>query len=146
MLANKMFGKGGTNMRKVMNILLVLVICMAMAITAFATNDDFVVSPGEGGTPCDHTGTVLVGGKNTTCSVDGYTGDLQCSDCGEILEEGSVILAPGHQLDANGVCVVCGSNDVPQTGDNNNMILWVGLMAVSAVALVAIVGIRRKKA
>ena len=52
-----MFEKGGTNMRKVINILLVLVICMSMTLTAFATGDDFVGSPGESGTPCDHKNT-----------------------------------------------------------------------------------------
>ena len=133
-------------MRKVISILLVLVICMAMAVNAFATEGEFIGSPGEGGTPCDHTTTVVIGGKNPTCTAGGHTGNLQCTECGEVIEEGVEIPALGHQFDENGICLVCGSKDIPQTGDNNNMILWVGMMAVSAVALVAIVGIRRKKA
>lgn len=133
-------------MRKVMNILLVLVICMAMAFTAFATDDDFVGSPGEGGSACDHGSTTVVGEKDPTCVTPGYTGDVKCDECGETIEEGTVIPATGHQFDENGVCVICGSKDVPKTGDNSNLILWIGLMAVSAVALITIVGIRRKKA
>ena len=133
-------------MRKVINILLVLVICMSMALTAFATDDKFVGSPGESGTPCDHTETCVVGKKNPTCTEDGHTGVTKCCDCGEVIDEGSKIPALGHKFDDDGVCTVCGSKNVPKTGDNSNLMLWIGLMVVSSVALFAIVGIRRKKA
>lgn len=33
--------------------------------------------------------------KEATCTEDGYTGDLVCSVCGEVLEKGEAI-AKGH--------------------------------------------------
>ena len=38
--------------------------------------------------------------KKATCKTEGYTGDLYCKDCGELLEEGSVIAKLPHQWDA----------------------------------------------
>ena len=40
--------------------------------------------------------------KATTCTKDGYTGDVYCSDCGTKLESGTVINKLGHTWD-NGV-------------------------------------------
>lgn len=40
--------------------------------------------------------------KATTCTEDGYTGDIYCSDCGTKLESGTVINKLGHTWD-NGV-------------------------------------------
>ena len=133
-------------MRKVINILLVLVLCLSLAVTAFATDDEFVISPGEDGTPCDHAETELKDKKNPTCTAAGHTGVLMCCLCGEVLDEGSEIPALGHKFNEDGICTVCGVSDVPKTGDASNMILWVGLMAMSAAALVAVTGIRRKEA
>ena len=44
----------------------------------------------------EHNNTKLVGAKEATCTEDGYTGDLVCEDCGEVLEQGEVIPATGH--------------------------------------------------
>lgn len=44
--------------------------------------------------PLGHKGE-LVNAKEATCTEDGYTGDLVCSVCGEILEKGETI-AKGH--------------------------------------------------
>ena len=132
-------------MKKVISVLFILVLCMSMAVTAFAT-DGFVGSIGEGGTPCDHENTSKVGEKDPTCTQPGYTGDTVCDDCGETLEEGTVIPATGHQFDENGVCIICGGKDVPQTGDTNHLMLWICLMVMSAGALAAIIGFRRKRA
>lgn len=133
-------------MKKAINILLVLVICLSMAVTAFATDDGFVSSPGEDGTPCDHAETELKDKKNPTCTAAGHTGILVCCLCGEVLDEGSVIPALGHKFGEDGLCTVCGVSNVPKTGDTSNMLLWIGLMVVSAVALVTVTGIRRKEA
>ena len=132
-------------MKKVMSVLFVLLLSMSLAVTAFAT-DDFVGSIGEGGTPCDHENTSKVNEKDPTCTQDGYTGDTVCDKCGEVVEEGSVIEATGHIFDKDGVCIICGGKDVPQTGDTNHLILWIGLMVMSAGALAAIIGYRRKRA
>lgn len=72
----------------------------------------------------NHTGeTELKDVTDPTCTVDGYTGNTYCKDCGVILEEGDVIPA-SHTLqqveakaathDADGnieyyVCTVCGA-------------------------------------
>lgn len=46
---------------------------------------------------CQHDGEhVILGAKEATCTVDGYTGDLSCSICGLVYEQGSVIPALGH--------------------------------------------------
>ncbi len=40
----------------------------------------------------------LVDLMDATCTEDGYTGDIICSVCGEMLEEGEVIPATGHSF------------------------------------------------
>ena len=47
-----------------------------------------------------HGETVTKFAKEATCKMEGYTGDLYCKDCGELLEEGSVIAKLPHQWDA----------------------------------------------
>ena len=47
-----------------------------------------------------HGETVTKFAKEATCKMEGYTGDLYCMDCGELLEEGSVIEKLPHQWDA----------------------------------------------
>ena len=49
--------------------------------------------------PCQHTDTELRGAVNPSCTEKGYSGDLYCSDCGELLEEGQSIDALGHDWD-----------------------------------------------
>ena len=46
--------------------------------------------------PCKHTNTKVENAKEATCTEDGYTGDTVCTDCGEMIAEGTVIEAPGH--------------------------------------------------
>lgn len=41
----------------------------------------------------EHTHTEIRGAKEATCTEDGYTGDLYCLDCGQLLEQGEVIPA-----------------------------------------------------
>ncbi|MGM9644227.1 MAG: hypothetical protein ACI3X1_03995 [Eubacteriales bacterium] len=56
---------------------------------------------------CQHTNTVAIGeAKEATCTVDGNTAGLKCSDCGEILEAQTTIPATGHTY-VNGECTVC---------------------------------------
>ena len=42
-----------------------------------------------------HT-TELQNAKEATCTTDGYTGDLVCTVCGTVVEEGETIKATGH--------------------------------------------------
>lgn len=43
-----------------------------------------------------HENTELVGAKDATCTEDGYTGNLYCTDCGALIKQGEVIPATGH--------------------------------------------------
>lgn len=40
----------------------------------------------------------LAGAKEATCTVDGYTGDQCCADCGQVLVPGEKIEASGHSF------------------------------------------------
>ncbi len=40
---------------------------------------------------CAHAHTELVGKKDASCIEDGYSGDLKCTECGYVLQAGSVI-------------------------------------------------------
>lgn len=49
--------------------------------------------------PKNHTGkTEVKNVKDVTCTEDGYTGDTHCADCGQIVADGEVIPAVGHDL------------------------------------------------
>lgn len=45
---------------------------------------------------CAHTDTTRTGAKDATCTEDGYTGDVVCSGCYEVLTQGQSIPAVGH--------------------------------------------------
>lgn len=51
------------------------------------------------GEACEHADTELREKKDVTCTVDGYTGDTYCNDCGELVTAGVVIKAMGHIYD-----------------------------------------------
>ncbi len=85
--------------------------------------------------PSNHVGdTYFVGHKDATCTAEGYTGDLYCSDCKQLISNGSAIpmiehtygewtvtkaptcLAAGEKTSS---CTVCGkefTEEVPATG------------------------------
>lgn len=72
-------------MKKRVMILLsvVLALCLAFSFAALAEDVD----------PCTHenTETELRGAEEATCAHAGYTGDLYCVACGEMISEGEVI-------------------------------------------------------
>lgn len=51
---------------------------------------------------------VLVNVKEATCLEAGYTGDLICKFCEQILIEGAEIELLDHQYGEDGLCIVCG--------------------------------------
>ena len=56
---------------------------------------------------CKHTDTTkreVRNAKAATCTLDGYSGDIYCTNCGNLIEAGSVTKAIGHQWD-NGVII-----------------------------------------
>lgn len=61
-------------------------------------------------TECSHEHTNIISPKQPTCTEDGYTLSVVCSDCGEILTPAETIKAAGHKY-KNGVCTVCGEKD-----------------------------------
>ena len=102
------------------------------------------------GAALGHGETELKDAREASCTAEGYTGDRVCKVCGEIVEKGEAIPKTAHAFQ-DGVCTVCGaveSNDntqSPQTGDNGNIALWIGLMLVSCTVLAATVIYRRKR-
>ena len=62
--------------------------------------------------------TELRGVKSTTCTEDGFTGDLVCKSCGTVVTPGEVIPAVGHtDADGDGKCDVCGAEVGTQPTD-----------------------------
>ena len=63
---------------------------------------------------CEHKNTEIINKKDATCSVEGYTGDTYCKDCGKTLASGTTIEKKPHTVGtsatcvAKAVCSVCG--------------------------------------
>lgn len=59
---------------------------------------------------CKHTsGTEVRNAKDATCTEDGYTGDMYCSECDAKIAGGNEIPALGHtEADGKGKCGRCG--------------------------------------
>lgn len=45
---------------------------------------------------CGHENVQAQGASVATCTADGYTGDMVCCDCNEVIEQGTVIPAKDH--------------------------------------------------
>ena len=79
---------------------------------------------------CEHKNTEVVNAKAATCTEDGYTGDIYCSDCGEKIGTGEVIPALGHDF-VDGKCTRCDEvqvenpfTDVPEGSFYFDSVLW----------------------
>ena len=65
---------------------------------------------------CEHKNTEIINKKDATCSVEGYTGDTYCKDCGEKLAAGITIEKKPHTVGTTATCIskavcsVCGEN------------------------------------
>ena len=65
---------------------------------------------------CEHKNTEIINKKDATCSVEGYTGDTYCAECGEKLATGTTIEKKPHTAGtiatciSKAVCSVCGEN------------------------------------
>ena len=63
---------------------------------------------------CEHKNTEIINKKDATCSVEGYTGDTYCKECGETLATGTTIEKKPHTVGTSATCVskavcsVCG--------------------------------------
>lgn len=110
----------------------------------------------------DHYETEIKYVKSASCSEEGYTGDTYCKICGEKLEKGKVIAKTEHSYKwvvskkptttENGLkyeeCSVCKDKRnvdtiiprtesiSPQTGDSENVLLWVTMIFISGIGIV----------
>lgn len=116
-------------------------------------SDDIKLDKGEDGSYDMHSHkTETKNAKEATCTEEGYTGDLVCTECGEVVEKGKVIEKIAHNY-VDGKCTVCGAADPnytaggsdsdntsddaadgsdPQMGDSLNIMLLVALMLLAA--------------
>ena len=83
-----------------------------------------------------HQHTEIENKKDATCSEAGYTGDAICPTCGQVVEEGQIVAALGHEYQ-DGRCVRCDAvetavSQTPETGDQEQARLW--LLALIAAA------------
>lgn len=46
---------------------------------------------------CEHVNVEMQNGKDATCSEEGFTGDVYCTDCGKLVAGGSVIPTTEHK-------------------------------------------------
>ncbi len=94
--------------------------------------------PNQDKQECAHTATRTVNQKDATCTENGYTGDVYCNDCNELVKKGTTIIATGHTEELQGlkdatctedgyngdlVCKDCGTliqqgQVVPSTGNH----------------------------
>ena len=59
---------------------------------------------------CQHANVELRNVMEATCTENGYTGDTYCVDCGELLLQGEVVVAEGHDY-VDGECIHCGEDE-----------------------------------
>ncbi|MBR3306374.1 MAG: hypothetical protein IKI75_03845 [Lachnospiraceae bacterium] len=102
---------------------------------------------------CDHWTTEIRNAISENCTTDGYSGDIYCTICEELLEEGTVIPAAGHSFSGwtlikeatafeEGIeersCVICGEKEqhfldkLPSTKEEEELAEDVGEGAVSS--------------
>ncbi len=111
-----------------------------------------------------HGDTETANAKEATCTEEGYTGDQVCKDCGSVISKGKAIAKTEHTY-KDGKCTVCGTADpnykpeskpetkpedkptadIPQTGDNSNMTLWIVLLLASMGGVVGTTAYARKR-
>lgn len=89
-----------------------------------------------------HGETELKNAKEATCTAEGYTGDKACRNCDEVVEAGKTIEKTAHTY-KDGKCTVC-SADVPKTGDNSNIALYLVLMLTAGVTCIVVYSRKRK--
>ncbi len=74
-----------------------------------------IAVPATGPAACEHTDTGLQNAKAATCTEAGYTGDLVCTDCGEVVKAGEEIPALGHtEVTDEAVAPACGSTGLTE--------------------------------
>ena len=99
--------------------------CRAYSITVYTGDGS---GSGSSTPTCSHTNTTIEGAKAPTCTVDGHTGKIKCTSCNQVINEGAVIKATGHNwtpadCDTPKTCTKCqateGSSLGHSYGDDN---------------------------
>ena len=122
--------------------------------------------------PTNHKHTEIRNAFAATTETEGYTGDVYCIDCGRLIEKGKVIPVIGSDIDnpvdETNPTVPDDESDItqptdekedtindskettelsrPQTDDNSNISLWIGLLVISGISFILIAknGFKRK--
>ena len=105
----------------IMDILLIMQYCSGWDVEYMPTNLSALLRMLLDSTPpCTHNGRVQLSGVvAATLEQDGYTGDLHCLECGEIIEKGTVL----PKL-----------KELPLTGDPSSPLLWLVMLILSGGA------------
>lgn len=99
----------------------------------------------------NHGETEIKGALEATCGNAGFTGDVYCVDCDELIEAGSMIAATGAHTDADedAICDDCGA-ELPKTEEPNEdeenpktsdfSMVWITMLMICSVLAVVCVG------
>lgn len=79
----------------------------------------------------------LINALAATETIDGYTGDTVCKDCGYLISSGTVISATGTNPGP-------GNPNSPNAGDYRNLGLWIGLLLVGGCTACGVVIYRKR--
>ena len=104
----------------------------------------------------NHKNTETRNAVEATTETEGYTGDVYCTDCDELVTEGKVIPVittdPEEPADDEKEEVKPVEDEKettdeakPQTDDNSNMTLWISLLVISGISFVAIARCNTKR-
>lgn len=119
--------------------------------TITADNSPYGSVYGEGRitAKCSHdvTQAQITGSVDATCTKTGYTGDTVCPTCGQVIEQGQITAALGHEY-RDGRCIRCSvmepaDSETPKTGDEEQAQLW--LLALIAAAGMGGAAVKKKK-
>ncbi|MBE6985250.1 MAG: hypothetical protein E7434_06550 [Ruminococcaceae bacterium] len=94
----------------------------ATALRAYASgkiyDGIYLFRAGAEAAACTHKSTEVRDAVAATCTEAGYSGDIYCTICSELVEKGSEIAALGHNY-VDGVCSVCASTTYGLININN---------------------------
>ena len=104
----------------------------------------------------NHKNTEIRNAVEATTEIEGYTGDVYCTDCNELVKEGKVIpvITNNPEESTNDAMKPIEPNETrpstndqkeentdttkPQTDDSSNMTLWISLIVISGISFVII--------
>lgn len=94
--------------------------CRAFDITVYTSSGS---GSGSSTPTCAHTNTTIEGAKAPTCTVDGYTGDIKCTSCKQVVNKGVAIKTSGHNwvnadCDTPKTCSKCQATEGSSLGHN----------------------------